>query len=87
MAYARKVDRNHAAILEALRAAGWHCHDTSALPLFVDAIVARRGRVELVEIKAPKGKVSEKQAAVHQAFLAAGVTVKVLRDIQDAVRL
>jgi hypothetical protein len=85
--YARRTDVNHSAIVDALRAAGWHVHDVSGLPGFVDLVVAKGRRLELVEVKAPKGKVNPKQASVHAAFLAKGITVKVLRDIQDAVRL
>jgi hypothetical protein len=73
--------------VEALRASGWFVRDTSRLPLFVDAVCARRGRLELVEIKSAKGKLNPEQESFHQHLANCGVIVKVLRSVEDAVRL
>lgn len=87
--YAAKVDGNTREIVAALESRGWFWHPTSSLSGFVDGIAARQGRLELVEIKNPKGKnkASELQEKLHAALLAAGVVVKTLRTIQDAERL
>jgi hypothetical protein len=67
---------------------GWTVVDTSRVGEgFPDAIAARRGRVEFVEIKRLKGKLTADQVQFHASMLRSGVTVKVLRDVQDAIRL
>lgn len=87
MGYARKVDRNHGQIREALRAAGWVVLDTSALPEFVDLVACRRGRVEFVEVKDRLGKLTAAQTKLHADLARAGVSVRVVRTIDEAVRL
>lgn len=87
------MDGNHKAITDALRAAGWHVQDCSRLGQgFPDLIAARRGRVELIEVKDDsqplnKRKLSENEAKVHLAFAMAGVEVRIVESVEEAVRL
>jgi hypothetical protein len=87
MPWARRKDSNSKAIEQALIAAGWTVVDTSRLPSFVDLVVAKRGRLELLEIKVEKGAYKPAQVKLHADLLRAGVLVKTLRSIEDAVRL
>jgi hypothetical protein len=84
---AAKVDANHGAIREALRAVGWLVVDTSKVPAFVDLMAFKASRVELVEVKVKRGKLTPAQQVLHTALARAGVEVKVLRSVEDAVRL
>jgi Holliday junction resolvase len=89
----RRVDGNQASIVEALRASGWHVSDTSnAGDGFPDLVVAKGGRVLLLEVKdgtqrASARKLSEREIKVHAAFAAKGVTVAVIESVEDACRL
>lgn len=87
MGYARKTDANHADIRSALRSVGWVVVDTSALPAFVDLVALKQQRVEFIEVKDRKGKLTPAQVVLHRAFAAAGVTIKILRNVEDAIRL
>lgn len=87
MAYARKVDRNHAAIRSALRFFGWTVLDVSALPGFVDLVCVRRRVTEFVEVKDRKGKLTAAQVRLHAELANAGVTVKVIRSVEDCEAL
>ena len=89
MRRAAKIDGNTREIVAALESRGWFWHPTSSLAGFVDGIAARKGRLELVEIKNPKGKnkASELQERLHADLMRAGVVVKTLRSVEDAVRL
>lgn len=89
MGYARKVDGPHQAIRDTLRRCGWVVTDTSRLPGFVDLVCAKRGRLELVEVKdgdksPSRQQLTEKQEALHASLLRAGVLVKTLRTVRDA---
>jgi hypothetical protein len=88
-----RVDSNHSAIVEALRASGWHVHDCSRLGGgFPDLLAAKHGRIELIEVK-DGAKVPSKQlltpeeSKVHQAFQRAGVPVVVVTSVDQAVNL
>jgi hypothetical protein len=89
MRRAARVDANANDLFAVLLARGWFVHPTSGLAGFVDAICARKGRLELVEVKNPRGKnkVSPLQVKLHAELLESGVVVKVLRSVEDAVRL
>ena len=52
-----------------------------------DALVIHEGRLILVEFKAPDGKLSPSQVALHRQIRQAGVTVAVVRDIEAAEKL
>lgn len=92
MAYARRVDANHAAILDALKKCGWYVKDTSAVPAFFDAVVGRAGVVHFLELKdgskpPSKRALTEAQKELHADFLRAGISVKVLTNVQAAIEL
>lgn len=53
MRRAARTDRNHASVLRAAVDVGAQIVDTHALPGCLDALVAFRGRLHLVEIKMP----------------------------------
>jgi hypothetical protein len=88
-----KVDANHASVVQALRSVGWTVFDTSRLGNgFVDAVAARRGRVEFIEIKdghkVPSArKLTAKESSFHQACQLAGVTVRIIESVSEALEL
>jgi len=83
MPYARKVDANHKAITDALRACGWLVADTSRLKGFVDLVAQKPGRTVLVEVKTPRGKLTEAQVRLSEQ----GWWIHVLRTVDDALAL
>jgi Holliday junction resolvase len=80
---AAKVDSNQVEIVSALRKVGccvMHMHTLGkGVP---DILVARRGRLWLVEVKGPKGKLTPDQEAFHAAW-----PVHVVRSVDDAINL
>jgi hypothetical protein len=88
-----RVDANHASVVQALRSCGWTVIDTSRLGSgFSDAVAIKHGRIEFVEIKDGRKRPSERkltphEITFHQRLLAAGVTVKVITDVEGATRL
>ena len=90
MAYLKRhrADGNQGAIVNALRKAGWFVHITSSAGHgFPDLVAARGGRLELIEVKTPRGGTKEAQVAFHQAMKAKGVEVRVIRTAEEAARL
>ena len=93
MTYAKRTDANHRIVLEALRACGWHCEDTSRSGRgFPDLVCGKGGRLVLIEIKdgdkAPsKQQLTKDEARVHAAFLQAGCPVQIVRSVDEAVTL
>lgn len=88
-----KVDANHAAVVQALRAAGWCVQDTSRLGGgFPDLVIAKGGRVELVEVKdgakPPSARLlTMAEIKVCDDLLRAGVRVRIVDSVEQAVRL
>lgn len=88
-----RVDRNHAEIVQALRQVGWTVFDSSGTGNgFVDLVAARGGRLELIEVKdgakAPsRRQLTEDEAKVHLAFAQAGVEVRIVESVEEAIRL
>lgn len=75
-----RVDQNHAEIVAALRRLGYRVLSLAPLGSGVpDLLVHRAGKLELVEVKAPKGKLRPAQAQFQQE----GWPVRVIRDIQE----
>lgn len=83
MTYAKRVDRNHGEIIQALRACGWLVYDTSRLAGFCDLVAHKQGRTVLVEVKTAKGKPTKAQLALAMM----GWPVRTVRTIWDAVNL
>jgi len=88
-----RVDANHAEIRSALRAEHWVVVDTAGVGSgFPDLLIARRGRVLLVEVKdgakVPSAqKLTEDEAQFHQLLASAGVTVHVVTSLKEAMAL
>lgn len=78
----RKVDRNHADLLETLRRLGWDMESTHALPNFVDAVGvhSRLGCVPF-EFKAGKNGLTDSQ----QDLLNRGWPLVILRTADEAI--
>jgi hypothetical protein len=90
--YARRTDRNHAQLRDALRQMGYFVLDTSAIPNFVDMIAAKHGRVYFIEAKdgeksPSRRKLRPSQEALHRDLRAAGACVVVIESISDLSRL
>lgn len=81
---AARVDTNHAAIVEALRSAGWEVISTARMGGgFPDLLIYnRRSGYWLVEVKTRTGKVNREQAEFHRRF-----PVVVIRTIEEAANL
>lgn len=93
MRRAPRTDANHADVREALRKAGWVVVDTSRAGAgFPDLVALKAGRIELIEVKdgtlvPSKRQLSKDEAKLHAACAAAGVAIKVVTSIQEAVNL
>jgi hypothetical protein len=68
--YPRKVDVNHAAIVSALRAAGWNVRSTAMVGNgFADLVAAKSGLNVLVECKRDfKAKLTADQSTFHMSW-------------------
>jgi len=82
--YARRKDGPHAIVLQALRAYGWSVMDVSRAPLCIDLVIAKAGRVVLVEVKDRTGKLTDGQKLLLSSW--PGETA-VLRSLEDVARL
>lgn len=90
---AARVDANHAEITRALRQCGWVVHDTSGTGGgFPDLVIAKNGRLEMVEVKDGKKRPSARRLTVAESafwtkFGEAGVWVVILESVEGAVAL
>lgn len=81
---AAKIDGNHRAIVDALRASGASVVSLAGVGKGCpDLLVGLRGSTWLVEVKLPKGRVNPRQAEWHAAWR--GAPVIVMRSVDDAV--
>lgn len=93
MTYAKRVDRNHQIIVQALRSVGWHVEDTSRTGRgFPDLVCAKGGRLELVEVKDGSKPPSARlltldEIKVCDAFDRHGVRVRVVNSVDEALAL
>jgi len=84
----KKVDLNHTAMVKALRNSGFHVWDThecgDGAP---DLVVTQRatGRVLLVEVKGPKGKLTSAEVYWHTAYPDNGALI-VAREADDVLK-
>lgn len=85
MAYARRTDGTHKAVVDAFRRMGWTVLQTFRLGQNApDLIVASGGRTLAVEVKAAKGKVKPGQSA----WLASWPSeTAIVRGVEDVVWL
>jgi len=85
MRMAAKVDNNQAAIVDALRKCGISVHSTAALGRgFPDLICAKGSRAWLIEVKGPKGKLTEDQEIFMMHWQG---DVHIARTVDDALRI
>lgn len=56
------------------------------MPGAPDVLVVTEGRPVFVELKTPKGRLSDAQVAAHAALKAAGATVLVCRSVEEVER-
>jgi Holliday junction resolvase-like predicted endonuclease len=93
MRRAARVDANHAEVVAVLRACGWYVLDTSRVGGgFVDCIAAKHGVVRFIEIKDGTKPLSAQaltkpEATLHGHFAAAGVPVRLVRSVAEALAL
>ena len=85
MRRAAKVDLGQAEIVSALRKCGISVHSTAALGKgFPDLIAADSKQVWLIEVKGPKGKLTDDQVAFIATWRG---PVHVVRSVDDALRI
>lgn len=88
-----RTDRNHAEIRDVLRARGFEVIDCSRVGSgFPDLLIARHGRLDLVEVKdgtkppSARALTADEQKLIDR-LARAGVTVRIVSSVEDAVRL
>lgn len=84
--YAQKRDINEAIIIEALQGVGAFVTQLSGKGT-PDILVIFRGDVFLMEVKAPKAKLTPAQVEWHGTALNAGYGVPIVVTIADALRV
>jgi Holliday junction resolvase len=93
MRRAARTDRNHKDVVAALKACGWTVVDCSRLgDGFPDLLAARAGVLRLVEIKdgsrsPSRRRLTPQEETVHTCLKAAGVTVRILTTVDEALAL
>lgn len=81
---AARTDANHAEIRDGLRAMGYQVSDTHVCGNgFPDLVVrSRSGRVVLMEVKMPGGKLTQAETEFHRRW---GASVRVVRSLDEAI--
>lgn len=93
MRRAAKTDANHAEIARAFRRCGWWVVDCSRMGQgFPDLMIARAGRIELVEVKdgcksPSRRKLTPDQVGFHAAALMHGVQIRVIESVDQVIAL
>ncbi len=87
----KRVDNNHAAIVQALRQVGCVVLDVHALPGCLDLLVAYRGALTLLELKdgakpAYARRLTEAEQETIRLLAAVGVEAAVVNSVEDALR-
>jgi hypothetical protein len=87
--YARKVDRNHAEIRDAIRKAGYYVFDTHTQGCgFPDLLaVNKRGRVVLFEVKSPGEKLTTPEQIFRETYPGALFIVQTAEQAIDYLQL
>ncbi len=80
-----KRDANEPAIVAALARCGWFVQRIS-IKDFPDLLIAKGGRMHLVEVKVPKGVLLQGQSEKARELACFGVTVIVARTVADLLR-
>ena len=87
---AYRTDANHTQIAAVMRIHGAYVHDVSQMrpSIGFDLLVARDGRLFLVEVKRnDKAKLTAKEKVIHHAFAAAGVKIHRVETPDDVARM
>lgn len=93
MRHRARRDSNHAQVRDALRKAGWRVTDTGHVGNgFPDLVAQKHDRVEFIEVKdgskPPSArKLTEDEADLHAALKQAGVEVRIIESVEQAIRL
>lgn len=88
-----KVDANHGEIRDALKACGWTVVDMSRVGQgFPDFLCCKGGRIEMVEVKdgakvKSAQKLTEDERAFADLMARAGVTVRIIKAVEQVVSL
>jgi hypothetical protein len=82
--WAAKKDTTHGPVIDALIACGWYVMDVSRAPLVIDLIIAKAGRVVIVEVKSRSGRITKRQADIFAEW--PGETA-ILRSVKDVLAL
>ena len=87
--YARKVDRKHAEIRDAIRKAGYFCHDCARFGGgFPDLLaVSKSGRVILFEVKSPGEKLTPAEDIFRVGYPAALFVVQTAEQAIEYLQL
>lgn len=81
----RRVDQNHAAIVEAFRAHGWSVQSLATIGKGCpDLLVGKHGRDLVVEVKTAKGKLTRDEAKWIDAWRG---SVHIVRTVDDVQRI
>lgn len=84
MTWKKRVDGNHALIVQTLRKCGWLVADTSRLSGWCDLVAYKPGLgTKLIEVKDGKGTLTPAQLKLR----ADGWPIYVIRSVEDAVAL
>ena len=82
---AAKVDLNQPEIVAALRKCGISVHSTAAIGKgFPDLVCAKGDKAWLIEVKGPKGKLTDDQVEFIGAW---GGVVHIARSVDDALKI
>ena len=86
MAYGKRVDGPHGAIVKALRQCGCAVVDLSSQGHGVpDLMVGRKGQTVLLEVKTARGQLRQSQKDFAATWT--GCPVLVVRSVDDAIKL
>jgi hypothetical protein len=83
--FAHRRDANEKSIINALRWAGWRVRQLDSTRGEPDLLCCKGGRMVLLEVKSPGGRLTPAQKACHAELALAGITVHVVRDPRQAL--
>ena len=82
--FSSRQDANHSAIVKDLRLLGYQVHEMKSVGSgFPDILVARHGRMVLMEIKVEDGALNDKQKKWHNEWQ--GPEVPIIRTTEQAI--
>lgn len=89
----QRVDANHWEVFRAFQQLGWCAISTAALGGgFPDLVVAKRGRLRLIEVKDGRKPPSKRaltphEALYHRDMAAAGCPITIIESVQQVIDL